>query len=49
MFSTEYNRLQPSSVVKKSQSYQAFRALQPITTDFYINFLEIERLERLEK
>lgn len=47
-FATEYNRVQPTSVVEKSQPYQDFRDLQPSTTDFYINFLKIERIERFE-
>lgn len=47
-FATECNRVQPTSVVEKSQSYQAFRDLQPSTTDFYINFLKNERIERFE-
>jgi len=47
-FTTEYDRVQPSSVVEKSQSYQAFGAFRPSTTDFSINFMKIERIERFE-
>lgn len=48
-FATEYNRVQPSPVVEKSQTYQYFRDFTTLTTEFYINFSEIERIERFEK
>ena len=47
-FATECNRVQPMSVVEKSQSYQDFRGFTTVTTDFYINFLKNERIERFE-
>lgn len=47
-FTTEYDRVQPTSVVEKSQSYQAFGSFRPSTTDISLNFIKIERLERLE-
>ncbi len=48
-FATECNRVQPSPVVEKSQSYQAFRGFATVTTEFSIKLLEIERIERFEK
>lgn len=47
-FATECNRVQPTSVVEKSKSYQDFRGFTTVTTDFYINFLKNERIERFE-
>lgn len=36
------------SVVQKSQSHQALRRFTTLTTDFYINFIKIEKIDKLE-